>query len=187
MLDPGIVPFVVVAVELGDPQAAIVLDDGLGTRAAHRGAELEQLGDLVSVPAFGERLIGDDGVSKHLQFCKIQRPVELAHRCRGHLVQSEAQRSRAVVGRVKQIIQLGQIGAAELAAAQRGGLIDPVAELEVEWVERNRVRQVAIGAAIDEAPDRGAAPVLHQLEPTGRDWQCLARKRDVDEAFRSHR
>ena len=70
------------AIELGDPESALVLDDGLGPGPAHGGADQKQILDLLVGGVRRDLFVGNQGVGDTLQLLQRDGLVEIAARRR---------------------------------------------------------------------------------------------------------
>ena len=115
MFNASFVPLVVFTIEFGDPQRAIFLDDRLRPRAAHGGADEQQLLGLGDLGDGRQFFVVHDGVGDRLQFREIDRLVEFTLRGRRFRPQAEAQRACPVVRRVQEIIEFAKTRLADMA------------------------------------------------------------------------
>ena len=102
------VPSIVAAIEFGYPKRSRVLDDSFRTGAAHRGAYRRQVLDLDGIGAVRNFLFVMDRVDKREELFQVAKPVEFPFQDGRFGVFSETERSGAVVGRAKQIVDLGE-------------------------------------------------------------------------------
>lgn len=112
---PCVVPLVVGAVELGDPEALAVLDHGFRPGTAHRGADEQQLFDLPGDGIGCNLFLIHQGIGDRPQPRQIECLVEVAASCRRLRAQAEAECSGAVVGRMEQKVEFTPLRAADVA------------------------------------------------------------------------
>ena len=108
MLDAGVVPAVIHAVEFSYPQSVVVLNHGFRACAAHRGPEQQQFLHLRGCGIVGQ-LVLDQSVGEGLKFFKIDRAVEFPQGAGGLGVEAEAERARTVVGGFQQVVEFAEL------------------------------------------------------------------------------
>ena len=89
MLDASAVPRIIRAIEPCDPKTGIVFNDRLGPGAAHRGAEQQQVLNLVRFRALRDVCIGDDGIGQVPPLSQAEGLVEVPRGAGGLRVQPE--------------------------------------------------------------------------------------------------
>ncbi len=164
-----------------------------------------QILDLAGFHAFRRLAVGNDGVGERQQFFELERPIEFTLGSGRLAAKPEAERARPVVRRIEQVIELTELRFARMFlddaaapiiragiaqrpehAAERRRAVGALAQLQLERIDRHRIRTFEIAAAIDEASDRDPGAVRLQHETPRRHELRRVGKHNVDEALRSH-
>ncbi len=105
VLDARAVPAIVVSIELGEPEFVGVFHNSFWSSTSHRSADKEKFFDLRMRPISWQLLIRDDCICNPLELRECHCLIELAPRCRGLLIEPEAQRTCSIIGGVQEVIE----------------------------------------------------------------------------------
>lgn len=194
LLNSGMIPIVIEAIELRYPERIVILDDDLGTGPAHRRSPNHKLLCLLGIRVLRQFFLCYDRIDEWLELFKLHRAVKFSFWRRWFLIETKTESTRTVVRRVKQVIRLIRAWRAELSldnssapmigaritkcaqdSFEQSCLIGSGCELEFDWVYRYCVLPGKVTFTVHETTRRDTVTIDIALETPRRDKFRFAR------------